>query len=380
MTENKVSPVRKQYLEIKKEHPNEIVFFRLGDFYETFDHDAEIASRELDIVLTSRNVAKNQRVPMAGVPFHAADNYIARLLKKGFHVAICEQMGDQPDNGLFDRQVVRVLSPGTIINPNILNNSSNNYLAVIYPSNTEFGFAYIDLSTGEFNVTSFAREKSENKLLSEVSRIQPSEIIIPESYQFEGIKKIPVTKIADWHFEIGRCQQLLKLIFNVETLDGFGLENKPLQSISSGVAVDYINQHDASALALLSHIHSYSIEDFMVLDESTRRSLEITGTLSNSTAGTLLQVIDKTKTPMGKRLIKNWINQPLIHKDAINKGDRIMIVDDLLATGGTTSAVFQLIEKMGGVIVGASYIIELAFLNPRKKMGKYDIFSLVQYN
>jgi len=325
MSEKKTSPVRKQYLEIKKDHPNEIVFFRLGDFYETFDHDAEIASRELDIVLTSRNVAKNQRVPMAGIPFHAAENYLGRLLKKGFHIAICEQMGEQPDKGIFNRQVVRVLSPGTVINPNILNNPSNNYFAIIYPSNNGFGFAYADLSTGEFNVTSFNGDQGENHIHSELSRIQPSEIVIPESFQLEGLNKSLLTKIPDWKFELGRCEQILKRQYEVETLDGFGLKNKPQQVIAAGVAVDYINQHDASALALLNQLHSYSIKSHMILDEPTRRNLEITDTLSASAkTGSLLQVIDKTKTPMGKRLIRKWINQPLIHQGALN--DRLNIV------------------------------------------------------
>ena len=154
MAKNKLSPVRKQYLEIKKDHPDEIVFFRLGDFYETFDEDAEITSRELDIVLTSRNVSKNQRIPMAGIPFHAAENYLGRLLKKGYHVAICEQVGERPKNGLFDRKVVRILSPGTVINPDILSSSASNYLASVFPSNEAFGLAYADLSTGDFSVTS----------------------------------------------------------------------------------------------------------------------------------------------------------------------------------------------------------------------------------
>ena len=348
MGENNISPVRKQYLEIKKDHPNEIVFFRLGDFYETFDLDAEIASKELDIVLTSRNVAKNHRVPMAGIPFHAADNYIGRLLKRGFHVAICEQMGEQPDKGIFNRQVVRVLSPGTVINPNILTNSSNNYLAIISPSKSGFGFAYIDLSTGEFYVTSFDSEKAENLLHSELSRVHPSEVIIPESFQYEGINKSILTKIPDWKFELGRCQQILKRQFMVETLDGFGLKNKPLQIISAGITVDYINQHDASALALLIQLHSYSINDHMILDEPTRRSLEITDTLSSSAkSGSLLQVIDKTKTPMGKRLIHNWINQPLIHQDAIN--NRLDIVAFFHENGIARLEIQEILKKLSDI-------------------------------
>lgn len=155
MTQNsEISPIRKQYLEIKKQYPHAILFFRLGDFYETFDEDAEITSRELDIVLTSRSVAKGVRVPMAGIPFHAVDNYLARLIEKGYHVAICEQVGDQPNRGLFQRQVVRVVTPGTVIEPNLLPTHSNNYLAsvIVDADNQRAGIAYVDITTGEFQV------------------------------------------------------------------------------------------------------------------------------------------------------------------------------------------------------------------------------------
>ena len=181
MISENITPIRKQYLEIKKQYPDAIVFFRLGDFYETFDQDAEITSRELDIVLTSRNVAKGQRIPMAGIPFHAADNYISKLINKGFHVAICEQMGDQPEKGIFPRKVIRVVTPGTVIEPGLIKNESNNYLVSVISDTAKTGFAYLDMSTGEFSVTEIPLDNSNNKILAEISRLNPSEILLPES-------------------------------------------------------------------------------------------------------------------------------------------------------------------------------------------------------
>lgn len=319
MPSDAITPIRKQYLEIKKQYPDTIVFFRLGDFYETFDHDAEIASSELDIVLTSRNVAKDQRVPMAGIPFHAADNYIGRLISKGFHVAICEQIGDQPENGLFPRKVVRVVTPGTIIEPGLLRNESSNYLASVSVSGNLAGFAYLEMTTGEFSVTEFDFGKNFAKLYAEISRVNPSEILLPESLAIGQNFKSFQTKLPDWKYEFGRCQQILNSQFSVATLDGFGLKNHELAISAAGAALDYIKEKESSSLNLFNEIRFYSLSDFMILDEPTRRNLELTETLrGTSEKGSLLQIIDKTVTPMGKRLFRNWINQPLINIQDIN--------------------------------------------------------------
>src|SRR5512139_1313957 len=175
-----ISPIRKQYLEIKRHYPDTILFFRLGDFYETFDQDAETASRELDIVLTSRNVAKGSRVPMAGIPHHAVENYLARLIEKGFHVAICEQVGDQPTHGLFPRKVVRVVTPGTVVEPGLLPGDANNYLACYIAQEggngeERLGVAYVDITTGEFAATELSGSDLHAILRAELSRLQPAE-------------------------------------------------------------------------------------------------------------------------------------------------------------------------------------------------------------
>ena len=320
MPSKKLTPVRKQYLEIKKKYPEEIVFFRLGDFYETFDEDAETTSRELDIVLTSRNVSKGQRVPMAGIPFHAAENYIARLIKKGYHVAICEQVGEQPQSGLFPRKVVRVITPGTVVESGLISSEKNNYLATLYGFEGKFGFSYADLSTGEFAVTEIAGENVREQILSEISRLKPTEIIIPDHFDIFWNDSYFVSQYPDWKFEVGRCEQIINQQFGSTTSDGLGLKNKDEAIITAGVILQYIQEKEPSSLPLLRDIHFYSLKDYMVLDDSTRRNLELTETIrGNTEKGSLVNVIDKTITPMGKRLIRKWVNQPLIDRYEINK-------------------------------------------------------------
>src|SRR5512136_2297298 len=175
-----ITPIRKQYLEIKRQYPNAILFFRLGDFYETFDQDAEIAARELDIVLTSRPVGKGVRVPLAGIPHHAVENYLARLIDRGFHVAICEQVGDQPDKGIFPREVVRVVTPGTLTEAGLLPTDANNYLACVITQGNQAGVAYVDISTGEFAVTELSSDDILVTMRAELTRLHPAELLYPE--------------------------------------------------------------------------------------------------------------------------------------------------------------------------------------------------------
>jgi len=332
MSPEKITPVRKQYLDIKSQYPNAIVFFRLGDFYETFDEDAEIASRELDIVLTSRNIAKGQRIPMAGIPFHAADNYISRLISKGYHVAVCEQIGDQPQKGLFPRKVTRVITPGTLIDPGLIRTDKNNYLTCIYSNDNGYGFSYLDISTGDFYVTQFKSENNLGKIKSELSRLSPSEVLVPESAPAWDTDQYLLTQIPDWKFELGRCEQLLKRHFNITSLASFGLDNKPLAVSSAGAILAFIHDNEPSAVSLLQTLRFYSTEDYMLLDDYTRRNLELTDTIRMANGKHSLQkVIDKSITPMGKRLIRNWINQPLIEIEPINR--RLDAVDFLFQNG-----------------------------------------------
>jgi DNA mismatch repair protein MutS len=315
----KVTPLRQQYLDIKRQHQDAIVFFRLGDFYETFDEDAKVASRELDIVLTSRPVSKGVRVPMAGIPHHAVENYLSRLIDKGYHVAICEQISDEQENGLVPREVVRIVTPGTVVEPALLQHESNNYLAAIFILDDHAGIAYADISTGEFAVTELAGKDIFNQVRAEIHRLHPSEILWPES--LPDPENIPgfISSCETWHFELGRCTEDLKTHFNVTTLDGFGLRGKPMAIRAAGAILNYLENTQRQSLKLLTTLHTYSLDEFMVLDAETRRNLELTETIrSGKTQGSLLGVLDQTQTPMGGRLIHQWVSKPLLDVDRIN--------------------------------------------------------------
>jgi DNA mismatch repair protein MutS len=327
-----VTPIRQQYLEIKRQYPDTIVFFRLGDFYETFDEDAETTSRELDIVLTSRNVAKGVRVPMAGIPYHAVENYLARLIDRGFHVAICEQVGVQPDHGLFPREVVRVVTPGTVVEPALLKGDQNNYLAAVVVSENKAGIANADITTGEFFATELESGEILTALRSELMRLQPAEILHPDNLDLANGWSGHLTKLPAWRFEPGRAQDTLLHHFSAGSLDGFGLRGKQLAVRAAGALLHYLQDNQKDALKLLSSLATYTLDDFMVLDASTRRNLELTETIrSGQVEGSLLSVLDHTVTPMGKRLIHQWVSEPLLNLNAINT--RQECVHQLLENG-----------------------------------------------
>jgi len=314
-----ITPLRQQYLDIKKQYPETIVFFRLGDFYETFDDDAKATSEALDIVLTSRPVAKGVRVPMAGIPFHAVDNYIGRLIEKGYHVAICEQVGDQPDKGLFPREVVRVVTPGTVVEPNLLPSGRNNYLACIFTQQNSAGLAYVDVSTGEFSATELTDQDVFVQLRAELKRLSPAEVLISDAVTLPDDIQGSQTVIPNWYFEPGRAQELIKSRFKVSSLDGLGLKSMPLTVRAIGALLKYLQETQKGLSEVQFSFSTYSLNDFMVLDAETRRNLELTETLrDNKPEGSLLGVLDRTKTPMGKRLLRAWVNKPLLDLDQIN--------------------------------------------------------------
>ncbi|MBK9604371.1 MAG: DNA mismatch repair protein MutS [Anaerolineales bacterium] len=312
-----LTPVRQQYLEIKREHPDRIVFFRLGDFYETFDEDAEITARELDIVLTSRPVGGGVRVPLAGIPYHAVENYLARLIEKGYHVAICEQVGEQPVKGIFPRKVVRVVTPGTVTEPGLLPGDANNYLASIIldtttavnSNPTTASVSYVDITTGEFAVTELPLEA----LRAELTRLHPAEIIHPDSQVLPDGITGHITTLPAWKFEPGKCSEVLISHFKASTLAGFGLKDNGLSARAAGAIVQYLKETQPDALNLLTSLRAYSLNEFMTLDASTRRNLELDETLRGERKGSLLGTLDFSVTPMGKRLMHQWVSQPLLH-------------------------------------------------------------------
>jgi len=311
-----VTPVRQQYLDIKREYPDTIVFFRLGDFYETFDEDAEITARELDIVLTSRPIGNGVRAPLAGIPYHAVENYLARLIEKGYHVAICEQVGDQPAKGIFPRKVVRVVTPGTVTEPGLLPGDANNYLVSVILDGTTASVSYTDVTTGEFAVTELPLEA----LRAELTRLRPAEIIYPDNQILPDGIVGHLTSLPAWKFEPGKCNETLLAHFKSSTLVGFGLKNNSLPVRAAGAIVQYLKETQPDALNLLTSLRSYSLNEFMTLDASTRRNLELDETLRGDPAnparglrkGSLLGTLDFAITPMGKRLMHQWVSQPLL--------------------------------------------------------------------
>ncbi len=310
-----VSPARQQYLDIKREYPDTIVFFRLGDFYETFDEDAEITARELDIVLTSRPIGKGARTPLAGIPYHAVDNYLARLIEKGYHVAICEQVGDQPAKGIFPRKVVRVVTPGTVTEPGLLPGDANNYLTAIILNGETVSVSYTDVTTGEFAVTEFPLEA----LRAELTRLHPAEILYSDNQILPDGITGHLTSLPSWKFEAGKCNETLLAQFKSSTLDGFGLKQNSLSVRAAGAIVQYLKETQPDALNLLTSLRSYSLNEFMTLDASTRRNLELDETLRGERKGSLLGTLDFSITPMGKRLMHQWVSQPLLQVEKIIK-------------------------------------------------------------
>ena len=338
----KVTPVRQQYLDIKKQFPDAIVFFRLGDFYETFDADAEIAARELDIVLTSRNVSKNKRVPMAGVPFHAAESYIARLIEKGYHVAICEQVADEPINGLMPREVVRVVTPGTVTEPALLPEKRNNYLIAISPfyrgeTLESIGVAYADISTGEFAATEIADGDVLGLAQQEVARLAPRESLLPESITEAATlplanDEVHVTPLPDWRFDPRTAEDTLRRHFMVDTLAAFGLEGHAAATSAAGAVIQYLQETQRGSLDQLKTLAFYTTDDYMVLDAATRRNLELTETIrGRQTRGSLLGVLDHTVTAMGGRLLRQWISRPLLDLERLER--RLDTVEALFVDG-----------------------------------------------
>ena len=320
--DERISPVRQQYLDIKRQYPQAILFFRLGDFYETFDTDAELVARELDIVLTSRNVAKGVRVPMAGVPYHAAENYLAKLIERGHHVAICEQVGEEPVNGLMPRAVVRILTPGTVVEPGLLPGDANNYLTAIILDDGKAGLAYTDVTTGEFAATELENVAA---LRAEIQRLAPAEILHPDAYVV-GSQTLPYENLnghmspwTAWRFEPGRCKEALLAHFKTVSLKAYGLADKPLATQAAGALLQYLQETQPSTLNLLTGLHSYSLTEFMTLDGEARRNLELTETLRGGVQGSLLHVLDLCVTPMGRRMLRQWVSKPLLELDKIRE-------------------------------------------------------------
>jgi DNA mismatch repair protein MutS len=359
-----LTPIRQQYLRIKHDYPGTIVLFRLGDFYETFDKDAEVTSRELDIVLTSREMGKGHRVPMAGIPYHALDNYLARLIARGHKVAICEQMTKPGETkGLVARDVVRVVTPGTVIEPGLLDSKANSYLLSLVIGDGVAGIAHVDITTSEFAATELPPER----VNAELARLRPREIIAGEGSNLPDLE-VPVTRLEDHWFRPETATETLLGHFGVRTLDGYGLAGRPLAAGAAGAIVYYLNKTQKASLMPLTHLTTYSTESFMALDNQTQRNLELfqSGRLGVS-EGSLLAAIDLTKTPMGSRLLKRWLGQPLLNLEELVKRQAAVswFVENTLARGQVISLLDKvadlerLINRVGAEVAAPRELISL---------------------
>ncbi len=316
------TPMIRQYLSLKNKYPNAILFFRLGDFYETFFEDAKTASRTLQIVLTARDGGNKKKVPMAGIPYHAVEGYLAKLIRAGHKVAICEQMEDPSKaKGLVKREIVRVITPGTVVESSLLEDKGNNYILSFCPGRDKVGFSFLDCSTGEFKVS----EVSMEEFIIEVSRLAPSECLLPESavntWQNNLNHRIRTfTPYPDYNFSPDVATQTLKEHFQVYSLDGLGLRGFNLGIGSAGALLDYVKEMEKTKLEHINNIELYSPSDFMLLDEDTQRNLELLKTFTGEERkGTLFSILDSTLTPMGGRLLKRWMLNPLLDARTINK-------------------------------------------------------------
>ena len=374
-----MTPIRRQYLKIKADHPDSILLFRMGDFYETFDDDAVLAAKELEITLTSRSMGKGLKVPLAGVPVHALDNYLLRLIKKGHKVAICEQTSDPATSkGLVDRGVVRVVTPGTVLESALLDQKTNNYLAAVSENEGRAGLAYIDITTGEFSAT----ELFLDELPLELERIEAAEVLVsdgvdgPDWAEAVGYNnRFEITPVESITFHPDEARQTLLSHFGILTLEAFGCEGMDLAVAAAGAIVQYLDRTQMAAKLQLRNLAVYATGSFMALDSQTRRNLELFAAGRNESKElSLLTALDRTKTAMGGRLLRQWLGQPLLDLQELEQ--RLDAVDhfylDGLKRANCISALGRVsdLERVVGRIVSGT-------VNPRELIALKDGIAAV---
>lgn len=373
-----LSPMMKQYFEIKEQNPDTLLFFRLGDFYEMFFEDAKLASRELELTLTGRDCGQEERAPMCGVPFHSAESYIARLVAKGYKVAICEQMEDPAlAKGLVKRAVIRVITPGTVMESSMLDESKNNFICSVFAGEHAAGVCFADISTGELRATELladSLQELESQVRNELARFSPREILInPQTLQMTGLGKFIKEKLSAAleclpQEETTGAEQLLKVQFSPERLDSSGVSAYPLTAQAVGCLLLYLKKTQRTGLERMDTIEMYSGSQFMGLDLSARRNLELLETMrGKSKRGSLLWVLDKTKTAMGKRLIRVWIERPLLNPAQILRRQNAveeLSMDSMFrdAVAEQLSGVHDLERLMTRIVYGSANARELRSL------------------
>ena len=321
-----LTPMMKQYMQTKEEYKDCILFYRLGDFYEMFFDDALTASKELEITLTGKNCGLEERAPMCGIPYHAVDSYLNRLVSKGYKVAICEQVEDpKTAKGIVKREVIRVVTPGTNLDTQGLDETKNNYIMCIVYMADRYGLSVADVTTGEYLVTEL---DSQTKLMDELYKFMPSEIVCNEAFYMSGLDlddlknrlHMAIYSLEAWYFDDALCRETLQEHFKVASLEGIGLSDCECGMIASGALLKYLEETQKNSLSHMSRLTRYATGNYMVLDSATRRNLELVETLrEKQKRGSLLWVLDKTKTAMGARTLRKYVEQPLIDKESIVK-------------------------------------------------------------
>ena len=321
-----LTPMMKQYMQTKEEYKDCILFYRLGDFYEMFFDDALTASKELEITLTGKNCGLEERAPMCGIPYHAVDSYLNRLVSKSYKVAICEQVEDpKTAKGIVKREVIRVVTPGTNLDTQGLDETKNNYIMCIVYMADRYGLSVADVTTGEYLVTEL---DSQTKLMDELYKFMPSEIVCNEAFYMSGLDlddlknrlHMAIYSLETWYFDDALCRETLQEHFKVASLEGIGLSDYECGMIASGALLKYLEETQKNSLSHMSRLTRYATGNYMVLDSATRRNLELVETLrEKQKRGSLLWVLDKTKTAMGARTLRKYVEQPLIDKESIVK-------------------------------------------------------------
>jgi len=362
-----LTPMMKQYHEAKRRFPGKLVFFRLGDFYELFYEDAIVASRELEITLTSRNKDKaGNPIPMCGVPYHSVDGYVARLLKKGFKIAVCEQVEDpRTARKLVHREVTRILTPGTVVEEMLLEPKDHNFLASVSVAAEGVGLALMDLSTGDFLATEFRGEDSWTKALDELSRFRPKELVLPDSPGQEAERRlradwpedVVLSQVEGWAFNLDYAQRLLLEHLGVGSLAGFGCEDRPHAISAAGALVHYLREMRLSQLGQVASLRFFEPSEFMKLDASTIVNLELVQGFDGSRKGSLISLLDQTSTGMGGRLLKSWLLAPLMSITGLERR-----LDSVQACGSD-------IQKLGRIRLALSAVHDLERLTSRVLVG-----------
>jgi DNA mismatch repair protein MutS len=340
------TPMMQQYLRIKADHPETLLFYRMGDFYELFFDDARKAARLLDITLTARGQSAGQPIPMAGVPHHAAENYLSRLIKLGESVAICEQTSDPAlSKGPVDREVLRIVTPGTVTDEAMLDERKDNLLLAACSGNEQIGIAILDITSGRFSLMEL---NSVESLHAEIERLQPAELLLSEDdvlleFLEKSSAKSSLRRQPPWWYETDSAQRMLNEQFGTRDLSGFGCDDMMNAIMAAGCLLQYVRDTQRSALPHITSLRVESTDDAVLLDAASRRNLEIEFNLSGGTENTLTSVIDKTVTSMGSRCLRRWLHSPLRNADLLQA--RHQCIAELLDSGYFVDIRQQLLER-----------------------------------